>query len=221
MAISFFDARRSSTGSATFAPASAKHSCGGDGAAAVERIDIGGIIAVVELDDEMPREADAEHRHRQAARDFHVHHRERDGNADAALEHLVQATVAGIEEIVFIAVKAEFAEEVALRGLDEIAAVVEIAQAVAQLRGQFVQAVEPGLGFEAGRVDGGQLQRGVVEASLGGIFFEQIAEMVRCGHPLLLCHEGFRAPPTRKSKAGWRTRFALLSGRNCAASGGP
>ena len=82
--------------------------------------------------------------------------------------------------------EAEFAEEVALRGFDEIAAVVEIAQAVAELGGEFVQPVEPGFGFQAGRVDGGELQRGVIQAAFGRVFFEQIAEMVCCGHALLL-----------------------------------
>ena len=83
----------------------------------------------------MPREADAEDRHSQAARHFHVHHRERDGNTHAALQHLIQTAVAGIEEVVFIAVEAELAEQVTLGGLDKVAAVVEIAQAVAQLGG--------------------------------------------------------------------------------------
>ena len=96
----------------------------------------------------MARQADAEHRHRKPPGDFHVHHRERDGDADAPLQHLIQATVAGIEEIVFVAVKAQLAEQVALRGLDEIAAVVEIAQAVAQLRGQLVQLVEKRFGLK-------------------------------------------------------------------------
>jgi len=79
-------------------------------------------------------------------------------------------------------VKAELAEEIALRGLDEIAAVVEIAQAIAELRGQLIQAIEPGLWFEARGVDGGQLQGGAVQASLGGIFLQEMAEMIGCEH---------------------------------------
>ena len=78
--------------------------------------------------------------------------------------------------------KAEFAEEITLRGLDKIAAVVEIAQPVAQLGGQFIQAVEPRIGLKARRIDGGQFQGGVVQPSFGGIFLEQMTEMICCGH---------------------------------------
>ena len=103
-----------------------------DGPSAVKRIDVGGVISVVELHHEMPRQPDAEHRHLQPPGDLHIHHRERDRDSGAAFQHLIQAAVQRIVIILLIAVKAQLLEQIALRGFDEVAAVVEIAQPVSQ-----------------------------------------------------------------------------------------
>ena len=173
-------------GSATLAPASAKHSWTVIGAAAVKRVDIGGEVPVVELENKMARQPDAEHRHMQAPCDFHVHHSQRDGDAGPALQHLIQTTVQGIEKIGLVPVETQLAEQVTAGFFDEIASVVEIAEAITQGRSKFVQLVQERLRLEIREVDTGQIQCRAVHADLGAFLRQNLLQIVQMLHlPLL------------------------------------
>ena len=45
----------------------------------------------------------------------------------------------------------------------------------------------------------------MVEATLGGIFLQELAEMIGCEHLILLWHEGFFSPAIRKQRKLRRT----------------
>ncbi len=117
---------------------------------AVEWIDISRIISVVELDYEMSRQPDSEHRHGQATRDLHIQHGKRNRKTRAPFQNLVETAIARVEEILLIAVEAELLEEIRLRFLDKFAAIVEVTQAIAQVRRELIQPVENRLGSRSG-----------------------------------------------------------------------
>ena len=143
----------------------------------MKRIDVGGVIPIVEFEYKMARQADAEHRHMQPPGDLHVHHRQGDRDARAALQHLVQATVQGVEKIGFVPVKTQLSEQVTAGFFDEVASVVEVAEAVPQRRGEIVQPVQERLRLEIREVDTGQIQRRAVHADPGSLLCQDLLQM--------------------------------------------
>jgi hypothetical protein len=75
----------------------------------------------------------------------------------------------------------QLAEEVALRRLDKVPAVVEVAQAVSQARGKIVELVQEGLRRQIRELDGSQLQGRVVQPAPHRIVLQQLAQMVHVG----------------------------------------
>ena len=65
--------------------------------------------------DEVPRQADALHRHAQPAGQLHVQHRQRDGQALAVVDHLGQVAVGAVVVVAAAAVKALLAEQEAIQ----------------------------------------------------------------------------------------------------------
>src|SRR5581483_9920331 len=99
----------------------------------MKRINVCRVLSVVKLNHEMPGQPDSENRHAEPPRDFHVHHRKRHRNSSPAFQNLVQTTVQRIEIIFFVPVEAKLLKEIPLGGLDEITAIVEVAEPVAQM----------------------------------------------------------------------------------------
>ncbi len=129
----------------------------------------------------MTRQIDPEHRHRQAPPDLHIQHGQRDGDAGAPFEHLIQATVAWVEEILLVAMEAQLSEQIALRGLDEVSAIVEVAQPVSEARSEFIQLVQKRLRRQIRELDGSQVQGRAVQAAPRRIVLEQLAQGVHVG----------------------------------------
>ena len=114
------------------------------------------------------------------------------GNAGAALQHLVQATVQGVEKIALRYRGSPARRTNKLLGLfDEIAPIVKIAKTVAELRGEIIQPVQERLRLEIREMDAGQFQRRAVQADLGALLRQDSsAQMI---HLPLLSYPGYRS----------------------------
>ena len=142
----------------------------------VERVDEGGVKAVVVADDEMAWQADAVDGLGEAAGDFDIDGRESDGNAEAGFENAVEATVGGIVIVGLIAAEAEFAEEPGVGFGDEAGAVGEVGDAVGNGGGVAVEFAEARAGVEIGIFDAGEFEGGAVEVDIGGAAREEIEQ---------------------------------------------
>ena len=80
----------------------------------------------------------------QPPRDFHVHQRQRDRNPRSPPQDFIQAAVAGVKEVLFVRLEAQFPEQIPLRRLHEVPAIVEISQPVTQTGCDFIDLVQPG-----------------------------------------------------------------------------
>ena len=89
----------------------------------MKRIDIRCEFPVVIFDDKVSGQSDSRDRLAQPARHFDVNHRERDRNSRAAIQNIVEATVARIVVVDFVAVEAEIAEQVIVRYANKLAPV--------------------------------------------------------------------------------------------------
>ena len=146
--------------------------------ATVEGVHKSCVVAVVVLNDEVAGEGDAVDGFGEAAADFHVDERERDGDAEAGVEDAVQAAVFGGIVVVVVAAEAEFAEEIGVGGLDEIAAVGEVVGAGGNFESVAVEEVEVFGGVEVGILDSGDFEGGSVEFEVGWFTTEQIEQLL-------------------------------------------
>lgn len=131
----------------------------------------------------MARQADSKDWHMQPARDFHVHHRQRNRDAGTALQNLVQATIQRIEKIGLVAVETQLAKKVTAGFFDEIPSIVEVAETVPQRSRKIVQAVQKRLRLKVREVDTGQVQSRTIHTDLGAFLSQDLEQMIHL--PLL------------------------------------
>ena len=84
----------------------------------------------------MAREGHAFERQPDAPADLQVQNRQRDGNAGASVQHLVEEAVARIVVLLFVAAETEFAEEIVVEPADDGKRIVVLRQAAAGLAGE-------------------------------------------------------------------------------------
>jgi hypothetical protein len=119
----------------------------------VERIDVGGEFPVVVFDDEMAWKSDAGNRLAQPPGHFDVDHRECDRKTGPPIQNIIEATVARIVVVDFVAVEAELFEEISVGGVHKLAAGGFGRQARCDPGGYAIEDRQEGLRVEIGHLD--------------------------------------------------------------------
>jgi hypothetical protein len=87
----------------------------------------------------MPGKRHSVERHAEPARDFHLHHRQRDRIAEPALEHFVDVAVARVVVLVVVAGVTKFLEQMAVDRLHLQRPAFDRIDLLAQMRGVALQ----------------------------------------------------------------------------------
>ena len=106
----------------------------------------------------MPRQSDSRYRLTKAARDFDIDHRERDRDSGAAIQNIVEAAIAGIVVIDFVAAEAEIPEKVVVRTRPQTRGHRRKGKLGLRFRTQCVQNHQKGPWIQIGRLDGSNFE---------------------------------------------------------------
>jgi hypothetical protein len=97
-------------------------------------------------------------------RDLQIHYRERDGDAEAPVQHIVEATVADVVIVAFVAEETIMAEQDTIRRIHEFMPVRQGTRDSVDLGCQRVEYANPRRCFETRVFEPGDVEGGAIES---------------------------------------------------------